>query len=71
MQRQMALQTNMVDRKRERALNVRMLDAETEMLAKLAEREGVSVSEWIRNAIRVQYTLAFGAPKPKRPKQKR
>src|SRR5262245_56408978 len=56
---------HMVDRRRERALNVRMLDAETEMLANLAEHEGVSVSEWIRNVVRTQYTLAFGSSKPK------
>lgn len=60
----------MVERKRERLLNVRMLDAETDMLARLADREGLSVSEWIRNTIRVQYALAFGQRSAKRKPKK-
>ena len=61
----------MIERKRERVLNVRLLDAETAMLASLAEREGLSVSEWIRNTIRVQHALAFAQSAPKRkPKRK-
>jgi len=55
----------MVDRKRERVLNVRLLDVESQMLAQLADREGVSVSEWIRNIIRAEHAAAFGRPKPK------
>jgi hypothetical protein len=50
----------MVEGKRARALNVRMLDAEVEMLTELAELEGVSVSEWIRNIVRVQHAITVG-----------
>lgn len=52
-------------------MTVRMLDAETQMVSDLAERECVTVSEWIRNIIRREHLLAFGAkprPKPKRKK---
>lgn len=59
----------MVERKREHALNVRLLEAETQMLQELAERDGVTVSEWIRNIIRSQHLLAFTQPRPK-PKRK-
>ena len=50
---------------RTRALNVRMLDSETAMLAELAEAEGVSISEWVRNVVRREHALAL-ASKPKR-----
>lgn len=44
---------------RDRVLNVRLIESEAAMLAALAEREGMSVSEWIRTTIRVQHALAF------------
>jgi predicted HicB family RNase H-like nuclease len=59
----------MVERKREKLLNVRLLESETDMLAELAEREGVTVSEWIRNVIRVQHALLPAKPS-KRSKRK-
>lgn len=62
---------SMVERKRDRALTVRMLEIELDMLAALAEQEGVSVSEWIRNTIRREHVLTFTAKKPKRPNPKR
>jgi len=59
----------MVERKRTRALNVRMLDTELTMLTELAEHDSVSLSEWIRNVIRREHLLTFGA-KPRRKKRK-
>jgi hypothetical protein len=56
----------MVEGKRDRVLNVRLLEAEVEMLGELAETEGVSQSEWIRNVIRAQHAvLQASKPKPK------
>src|SRR5262245_60187571 len=55
---------------RTRLVNVRMLDAEVTMLAELAELEGVSQSEWVRNVIRREHTLMFREkPSPKRRKR--
>jgi hypothetical protein len=58
----------MVERKRERLLTVRMNAAEMAMVEALASREGLSASEWIRNIVRREHTLATAAkpPKPKR-----
>ena len=61
----------MVDGKRVRLLNVRLLESEAAMLTELAEREGVSQSEWIRNVIRVQHALSQAAKPSKRTKAKR
>jgi hypothetical protein len=60
----------MVERRREKLLNVRVLDAEMQMLGELAHREGVSMSEWIRNSIRKEHAL-LGAKAAKRSKTKR
>ncbi len=60
----------MVERKREKLLNVRVLDAEMEMLGELAQRASVSMSEWIRNCIRREHAL-LGAKAAKRTKTKR
>jgi uncharacterized protein (DUF1778 family) len=56
---------------REKRINVRATGEEAEMLAKLADREGVSQSDYIRLFIRRAYAEAFGSPdpKPKRPKR--
>jgi len=59
----------MVERKRDKLLNVRMLETETAMLAELAEHDGVSVSEWIRNVVRREHALTFGAKPRKKPKK--
>jgi hypothetical protein len=42
--------------------------AEMAMVEALASREGLSASEWIRNIVRREHTLATAAkpPKPKR-----
>ncbi len=62
----------MPERTRNRLLNVRLLETETAMLAELAAAEHVSVSEWIRNVIRREHTLAFrAAPKRTRSGKKR
>lgn len=49
-------------------MNVRMLETEVAMLVALAEREGVSQSEWVRNMVRREYALMTAKPrrKPKR-----
>jgi len=51
----------MAERKRTKALNVRMTDEETAMLDAVAERDGQSVSDWIRVTIRQAFRKAFGA----------
>ena len=45
------------NRARTALLNVRLLDGEKRMLETLAERAGVSASEWIRNTIRAEHVL--------------
>jgi len=60
----------MVERKRERVLNVRLTDEETEMVAALAEQDGLNVSDWIRRTIRTSFRKAFSTPaKPKAPRK--
>jgi hypothetical protein len=63
--------SEMAARKRPRLLNVRMLDAETEMLSQLAVRDGVSVSEWVRNTVRTQHAVAFSDSGKRPAKRKR
>ena len=57
---------NMAVRKRDRGLAVRMLDSELLMLSELAEHEGVSSSEWIRNTIRREHAIVFSERRAKR-----
>jgi hypothetical protein len=63
----------MVERKRTKALNVRMTDDELSMLDAVAERDGISVSDWIRQVVRGAFRKAFGADAkpPKKPKKVR
>ncbi|HVU00388.1 MAG TPA: hypothetical protein VHE30_01500 [Polyangiaceae bacterium] len=51
----------MAERKRQKTLNVRMLDDELAMLDAVAERDGISVSDWIRQVVRGAFRKAFGA----------
>jgi len=51
---------------RPRALTVRVSDEELEMLQQLAEREGVTVSDYVRLRIRKDHREVFGEGKPKR-----
>ncbi len=44
---------------RSKTTNVRMLPAEHSMLHELAEHEGISISEWIRNQVRREHALTF------------
>lgn len=61
----------MAERKRGRLLTVRMNDAEMAMLETLSGLERLSASEWIRNIVRREHTLAHAAATPaKRPKRK-
>ena len=57
-------------RKRQKLLTVRTNDAEMDMVQALADLEGFSVSEWVRNTIRREHTMAFG-PLPTKRKGKR
>jgi len=60
----------MVERKRERVLNVRLAEDETRMVAALAELDGLNISDWVRRTIRVAFRKAF--PEPVQPsKQKK
>lgn len=54
----------MVERKRQRVLNVRLGDDEIEMITRLADYDGISVSDWVRQTIR----RAFRDVKPRRRK---
>lgn len=61
----------MVERKRPGVFQARMLDEELKMLGELADREGVSASEWFRNTIRREHLLTFRSAKPRaKPKRK-
>lgn len=53
----------MVDR--DYKLNVRMAREDGDMLRKLAERDGISQSDWIRLTVRRAYIAAFGEKPPK------
>lgn len=57
-------------RTRNRLLNVRLLETETAMLAELATTEHVTVSEWIRNVIRREHTIAFRSAASKRTRRR-
>lgn len=59
----------MVEPKREKTLNVRMLDEELAMLDAVAANEGISVSAWVRQHVRAAYRKLSGDVKPK-PKPK-
>jgi len=60
----------MVERKRQRSLNVRLLEEEHQMLDVLSEREGLSVSDWVRHTVRTAYRKSVGDVKPRTPKPK-
>jgi uncharacterized protein (DUF1778 family) len=59
----------MVDR--EKRINVRASETEAEMLRELAEREGVSQSDYVRLFIRRAYAETFPSKQPTKPKSKR
>ena len=59
-----------VIRKRQKLLTVRTNETEMDMVHALADLEGLSVSEWVRNMIRREHILAFG-PRPTKRKGKR
>jgi hypothetical protein len=61
----------MAERKRDSPLVVRLLETERQMLNELAEKEGVTVSEWIRNVIRREHLLAESAKPSAKPKRKK
>jgi hypothetical protein len=55
--------------KRTRNLNVRISDEELAMLAELAERDGLTSSDWLRFTIRRAHTKVFGATKQRTKKR--
>lgn len=48
-----------MERKRDKQLNIRCTERELDMLAALAEADGLSVSDWVRQSIRKAYKRAF------------
>lgn len=60
----------MAERLRKKTLNVRMLDDELAMLDAVAERAGLKVSDWIRQAVRRAFRRDFGADAKPSPRKK-
>ena len=58
-------------RKRLKLLTVRTNEAEMDMVQAVADDEGLSVSEWVRNIIRREHTLLLAARRRKRARGKR
>jgi uncharacterized protein (DUF1778 family) len=56
----------MVERVRTKAINVRVTDDEDRMLKALAEHQGLSISDVVRQYIRRAFAETFS---PKRPKK--
>ena len=54
---------------RDRRLSIRIAEEEWTMLHALAEREGVSASDYIRLFIRRTHAETLGSAKPKKPKR--
>ena len=52
---------------RDQLFNVRLTSDERAMLTALAERDGVTASDWVRLTVRRAYAEAFGDKPPKRP----
>jgi predicted HicB family RNase H-like nuclease len=50
----------MPERRRTSTLNVRVYQEEADMLKELADRDGLSISDWIRQAIRQRHRKLFG-----------
>ena len=48
-----------------------MTATERDMLRAVAERDGITASDWVRLTIRRAYAEAFGDKPPKRPKAAR
>ncbi len=55
--------------KRTHNLNVRISGEELAMLARLAERDGITSSDWLRVTIRRAHTRVFGAAKQRTKKR--
>jgi len=59
----------MAERKRTKHLNVRLTDEETRMLEALAQNDGLSISDWIRQSVRHAFRRTFTPAKPTQPKK--
>ena len=60
---------HMAPLERDRSLRVRVSDEEQEMLQALADRRGVTVSDYIRLTAREAYRAEFGDKPPKKTKK--
>jgi hypothetical protein len=61
----------MAPTQRDHMFHVRMSEDERQMLESLAERDGLSASDKVRQLIRREHAVAFGeAPKKPKPKRK-
>jgi predicted DNA binding CopG/RHH family protein len=54
---------------RSKQLTIRIAVEELAMLKMMADREGISVSDWIRMRARKEYWELYGDKKPPRPKK--
>lgn len=54
---------------RSKQLTIRIAVEELAMLKLMADREGISVSDWIRMRARREYFELYGDKKPPRPKK--
>ena len=54
----------MAPKDRDKNLNVRVSDEELQMLAELAEHDGLTVSDWLRQTFRKAYRRVFGVNTP-------
>ncbi len=53
--------------KRDIRLSMLISAEEQAMLKMLADKEGLSVSDWVRQTVRAEYVAGFGAKRPKKP----
>jgi hypothetical protein len=53
---------------RDRQFRIRLDETELAMLHALAERDGISASDFVRQFVRRSYAATFGEKPPKKPK---
>jgi hypothetical protein len=61
----------MVDDQRTERFDVRVTPRESEMLREIAEYQGLSQSDTLRQLIREKHAALFGPPKPKKARRRR
>ena len=55
--------------KREKRVQMLFSDEEWAMLQELADRDGVTASDWVRIRVREGHRAEFGESRPKRPRK--